>query len=323
MIHVGRVGDDIGKGDDIETTIRRARIRANKALQEEITELLMVAIELAIGRDEGKRRAAVCECRPDQSRGDTFPGEPIGVRRGLRLERGGSRQPGIEEDDRDRPARTEIDAVRPTGVDAHVGGLPRGEDRVGDALLGGDSQGRQVDRRLRQPQAAGRPPEPELEIAKAPADLGPAVRGGGERQDRVMEGLGHRVAAGCGRGEVGERRRVLSRQPSAEGRPEVPRHLGEVAALRVRPVALGVDPLVPVVERRRGQLDGNRARPRIDPGGLVEMAVDGEAAACHLPARTSVTERSAVTPATCSTRRFACSPGARRIGRRARMQLPW
>ena len=317
------VGDDVGQGDDVEAAIRGRRVRHEQPLDEEIPELLVVAVQLTVGGNEGEGRATVGERRADQSRGDALSGEPIRVRRRLGLERGGGRQPGIEEDDADRPAGAEIDAVGSPGVDAHVGGLPRGEDRIGDSLLGRHPQRGQVDRRLRQPQPARPQPETDLEFAKPPADLGSSIRRGGERQDRVMKGLGHRVAA-CGRGrEVGERRRVFPRQPAAEGWPQVPRHLDEVAALRVWSVALRVDAGIPVVERRRGQLGGDHARPRIDPGGLIEMAVDGEAAARHRLATTSVTARSAVTPATCSTRRFVRSPGASRIGRRARTQLPW
>ena len=40
----------------------------------------------------------------------------------------------------------------------------------------------------------GAAPEPELEVAQAPADLGPAVGEGSERQDGVVVGLGHGVA---------------------------------------------------------------------------------------------------------------------------------
>ena len=238
----------------------------------------MVAVQLAVGRDQGERRRAVglvARGRVARGRGrggaaqpwlDAVAGEAVGVGGRLRLERDRRRQPRVVERDDDRDPAAQLDAIWPAAVD-RVGGLPRGEDRGLDALRGGDPERREVDRGLRQPQAARPPSEPQLELAQPPANLGSPVRGRGERQDRVVEGLGDRVAAARGRGEPRERRRILGREPRRERRPEVPRDPGEVRAGRVGPVALRVDAGIPVVERRRGRLLRDPAGPRVERDG--------------------------------------------------------
>ena len=97
----------------------------------------------------------------------------------------------------------------------------------------------------------------------------------------MIERLGHRVPAGRRRDEAAERRGSSAASHDASVGPRSHEIRLEVAALGVRPIALRVDPLVPVVERRRRRLLRHQAGPRIDPGGLVEVGVDGEAAAGH------------------------------------------
>ena len=91
---------------------------------------------------------------------------------------------------------TEVDPDRPPGIDRRTPvDLPRREDRVGDALVGQEPQRVEVDRGLGQPHAGRSPPEPELEVAQPPADLGPSIGGARQRQDGVVERLRHPVRA--------------------------------------------------------------------------------------------------------------------------------
>ncbi len=138
-----------------------------------------------------------------------------------------------------------------------------------------------------------------------------------------MERLGHGIAAGRGRDEGTVGRRVLGREPRSERRPEIPGDPLEVAPRSVRSIALRIDPLVPVVERRRRRLYRHLAGPRIDPGGLVEVGVNGETAAGHGRAAASGAETSARTVTRWSTRSEVRSPGASAMGRNSRMALPW
>ena len=208
------LGERIGQGDDVEAPIGYRRIRRDEALEEEVPELLVVAVELAVGRDERKRRDPVVrEFRAGRQPGqDTFAGEAVGIGRGLRLERDRGRQARVVEDGGDRPTVAEVDAVGPAGVEPGLGGLPRGEDRVANPFLGGDPQRLEVNRGFGQPEAGRAATEAQLELAQPPADLRPPVGGRGERQNRVVERLADRVAAGGCRRERGERRRVARRR---------------------------------------------------------------------------------------------------------------
>ena len=236
-----------------------------------------MAVQLAVRRDQ-------CERRLDRCRSVVEPGghplgrEPIGIRGGIRLERDRRRQPGVVEDDDDGSVAAEIDPIRDPGVD-RLRRLPRGKDGELDSLGDRLSQGRRIDRGLGQPEAPRTVPEAELEVADAPRDLGPAIGRRGERQDRVMVRLGDR------RSSVGDepsvRLRMLRGQPRRHRRSEVPRDVGEGSALRVRPVTLVGDPVVPVSIRRRRRFVGHPARPWIDAQGLVEVGVDRQAPARH------------------------------------------
>ena len=322
----GGLDERVRQRHDVESaTFDVGGVGGDEPLQEQVAELLMVAVEFAIGRDQGEwRRAGGCVTRRGEEAAQTWghplAGEVVGVGRRLRLERDRRRQPRVVERDDDRGPAAQLDAVRTAAVD-RVGGLPRGKDRGLDALRGGDAERRKVDRGLRQPQAARPPSEPQLELAQAPANLGSPVRGGRERQDRVVEGLGDRVAATGRHGEPRERRRVLGREPRAECRPEVPRDPGQVRTGRVWPVALRVDAGVPVVERRGGRLLRDAASPRVDPRRLVEVGVDREPAAGHLGAAAMAWSATAV--ARCTTRIVADAPGASSTWRWSRMHEPW
>ena len=52
----GLLGDRFGERHDVEPPpIRRRRVRGHEALEEQVAELLMVSVELTVGRDEGER----------------------------------------------------------------------------------------------------------------------------------------------------------------------------------------------------------------------------------------------------------------------------
>ena len=254
-----------------------------------VAELLVVAVKLSVGGDDGQARRAVGEARAGQAGQDPLPRKRVGVHRRVGLERSRRRQRGVVEDDGDRLPTAEIHTVRAASVEAGVCGLPRGQDGVADALVGQNAQRRQVHGRLWQPDARWSPTESQLEVAQAPADLGPTVRERSERQDGVVVCLGHGVAAvrvvqAIRQIRVDEtlvRGGILGRQPARQSGPQVVRDVAQVAALGVRPVALGVDPCVPVAVRGRRRLGRNLAAERIAALRLVEMAVDGKLGSTH------------------------------------------
>ena len=97
----------------------------------------------------------------------------------------------------------------------------------------------------------------------------------------MVESLGDRVLPVIGLDHSGKGDRVVRGEPDRQGGPDVEADPVEVSPLRVRPVALGGDPRVPVGERSGGQVVRNLAGERIAPLRLVEVAVDREAAAAH------------------------------------------
>ena len=101
----------------------------------------------------------------------------------------------VVEGDHDVPLGAERDAVQATCVEPARRRLPRREDRVADAGLGGDAQREQVDGRLRQPEAERSMAEAQLGVTQAPDDLRPPVASAGQRQDGVVERLGHGAVA--------------------------------------------------------------------------------------------------------------------------------
>ena len=115
-------------------------------------------------------------------------------------------------------------------------------------------------------------------------------RARGEREDRVVVGLRDRGAGVAVRGDhpvVG--RRCVPRQPRRQRRADVEAEQAVVVHDRhdhavvvddpgegVGPVALGLDALVPVVERRGRRLDRHLLGPGVLAGRLVEVPVDRE-----------------------------------------------
>ncbi len=170
------VGDDGVEGHDVEAAVRVVRAGDEEALEEEVAELLVVAVQLAVGRDhrEGRVERRGPAAKPGS---DALASEAVGVGGRLGLERHRSGQTGVVEDRDDPGVVSEVDPVRATGVDPRFGGLPRGKDRVGDPLARGLSERGPIDGRLRQPDPGRSPPEPQLVVADAPRDLGPPVGG--------------------------------------------------------------------------------------------------------------------------------------------------
>ena len=202
--------------DDLVATRRAIGERLDEPLEEQLPERQMVAVQLAVGRDHHERRLVIGERPGRQARLEPFPGEAVGIGRGVRLERDGGRQVRVVQRHQDVVAVAELDAVGPARLDVRLADLPGREDRRADAGFGEHPEGRQVDRGLGQPHPRGRPPEAHLEVAHAPADLGPPVGRGGERQDRMMERLGDPVDPPVTGDErpVGERIAVASQSAS-------------------------------------------------------------------------------------------------------------
>ena len=210
-------------GDDVEATIRRSGFRGDEALQEQVAELLVVAVELAVGRDQGKRRLAAGSGATAEPRGDPLAGEAVGIRRRLGLERDRRRQAGVVEHDDDRAAVADLDPVRPAGVDRRLRRLPRGEDRVADALLGGDS--RSVGRSTAvsgSQMPAGRRPN-RISNSRRPQRIS-VRRSAAEASGRIewwnAWAIALPPAAAATNARV--RRRVRGGEPRPERRPEVP-----------------------------------------------------------------------------------------------------
>ncbi len=284
-----RPAHDLPDGGDVEASVGQVRAGLNQPGEEEVAELLVMAVELAVRGDQGHARRSVGEARAGQAGQDPLPGEGVRVYRRVRFERGRRRKRGVVEDDDDRLSVSELHAVRTARVQAWACGLPRCQDRVADALFGQDAQRWQVHGGLGQPEAAGPSAEAQLEVAQAPADLGPPVRKRSEREDGVVVGLCHGVAA-FGLVETVRQvrvheafvgRGVLGRQPARQRGPQVVRDVAEVAPLGVGLVALGIDPSVPVTIRGCGRLSGDLAGERVAALRLVEVAVDGELRATH------------------------------------------
>ena len=211
-----------------------------------------------------------------------------------------------------------------------------------DALVGQQSQGGQVDGGLRQPHPARAPPEADLEVAQAPADLGPPVGGGGQRQDGVVERLGQAVgpAIAVDEAAVGDRVALVGAEPAGQGRPEVPGHRPEVAELGVGPVAVGGDPRVPVAGGGRRRIDRGPPGDRVLAGRLIEVPVDDEGRRGHAGVasarRSGATDAAAADGSAVSSRarsrvvvtvwrriRDQRSPMASRSGHDTSRPLPW
>ena len=165
---------------------------------------------------------AVVDVGRGQPRHDPLAGEPVGIAGRLGLERDRRRQPGVVERRRRSSARRR---ARPGTAGACPDPAPptcHGARIV--CVTPSSASSRSVSRStaVSGSQTPGRPPpEPELEVAQAPADLGPPVGGGRQRQDRVVERLGQAVAARDrrrrSRDRRPDRRPRASRRASARG----------------------------------------------------------------------------------------------------------
>src|SRR5262249_38982812 len=119
--------------------------------QEVLASALVMSVELAVAGDQQQPvgaatvRAALGELDLDEATG-VF-GRPW-------VERDAPREPGVEEEDRDRPAASQPQSIGAGGVDLRDGGLPGREQGELDALLHERLERLQVGRRLRQPHAA-------------------------------------------------------------------------------------------------------------------------------------------------------------------------
>ena len=189
-------------------------------------------------------------------------------------------------------------SVRPEGP--HPGGLLGREDGVLHPLVDQRLERRRVDGALGEPHRLGLAGEATDEVRLPPPDLRGAVARVAEGKDRVVVGLGDRVPVPPppqGREPVrlddpGEGRRVPAGHPGRERRADVEAELLVVVddpleappavqdpGQGVRPVALGVDPLVPVVPGGGARLAVDVAGPGVLSRRLVEVTVDDQGGA--------------------------------------------
>ncbi len=280
------LGQGGGEADDIEAAIRAGHLGRHEALEEQVAERLVVAVELAVARDDDQRRPGAVRVtggRRAHPGHDPFAREPIRVGGRGGLERDRARQVAVVERDRDVTPVADVDAVRAARVERRDVRLPRGEDGGPDAGLGEGAQGGHIDGRLGQPHRRRPPTEADLEVACAPHDLCAPVVGGRQRQDRVVERLCDARAASFAIGgrearkDLGGVRREVPRQRGSH----VPRDMRGRAALGDRPIALVGDAGAPVPVRGGRRVLRHPAGERILAQRLVEVSMDDEPAAPH------------------------------------------
>ena len=258
--------------------------------QRHLAEAVMVAVRLPVRRDRHEPRLAPRLPRRDQP---LRPRGRIGEQRPERHVVG--ERPVVHEQGNRPTAGRAVPPRHPVrGRALHLMGR---EDRELDPFGREDIEGLRIDRRLRQPHADRLASETAAEVRDPPAYLGHLVAVRGERQDHVVVGHGHGVpvpvvllaahAVRLQHGRVGRGRRPL--QPLEQRGAEVEAHRGErvddardPSVRGVQPgrhdraVALPLDALVPVVERRGGRLRLDLVEPRILSRRLVEMPVDDD-----------------------------------------------
>ena len=282
------------------------RLDARREGQRQIGELLVMPPELAVrgAQDQplpGRLRAL--------GRGARGVEQALGAAGGLAE---GDRARHLAVEHRQRDASPRAVGVAPQvgapGVEAvaidvgpfvvargpHAVDLLGRQDRVRDPELDERGQRGGRDARLGEPQAVGRAAEPSLEVLQAPEQLGPPVGGIAQGNDRVRIGLGDGAARSqplpllaVGGPQPGRHRRILPGDPARQRGADVERQpfvvvddrldppVGGVDAReRVGPIALGVDALVPVVERRRRGLARDVVGPGVLARWLVEVPVD-------------------------------------------------
>ena len=221
------------------------------------------------------------------------------------LEGDRARDRTVVEKNGDRFARGQSAPVRFRRIDRaafHRLRLMRLQNREQNPRLGQHFERGNVHGGLRQPHSFRLSAETFFEIANAPLHLRAAIAIVCQRQDHVVVGLGDRRAVSAealAAHAVGvENRRVRRRRvflkPAEKRRSEVETDRRVVvddlhdAVVRVenarrcvRLVALGCDPLVPVVVRRGGVLRLHRLEPRVLPRRLVKMSVNADEASAH------------------------------------------
>ena len=277
--------------------------------QDLVAALLVVAERLAVDGD-GERlvvRPGVVETLLQPLDQLLAAGEPL-------AEGDASRDRAVVEEDRDLPPVAQIHFVRKRRIEAgvagvlpfaagrpHPQGLVRGEHREVQALVGQRAQRREVHGGLRQPHALGGPAEPAAKIVQPPPDLRPAVAVVRQREDcvrvRLRDGVAvpaapHALGVGLQDAPVHLRSAPLhpgeQRGPEVEG--DVPVVVDDVldvpaavlqARRGVRAVALGRDPLVPIVERSGRVLHLDLLDPRVFARWLVEVSVQAQHAPVH------------------------------------------
>ena len=182
------LGHGLVEAHDVERPAR-VRLGRHEALEEQVAERLVVAVELAVGGDHERRRGVVVE-GVGQSRRNAFAREPVRVGGRGGLERDRPREVAVVEHRGDVAAATHVHAVGPPRVDVGRVSLPWRQDHDPHARLRRDPQRGQVDGGLGQPHRGRLAAEAVGEVPEAPHDLGPPVGERRERQDRVVEALG-------------------------------------------------------------------------------------------------------------------------------------
>ena len=240
------------------------------------------------------------------------------------------RTAGRRRTDDDARARAELHAIRTTRVHIGRARLPRREDRPPDARIGEHPQRRQIDRGLGQPQALGGAPECGSRSPGGPS----APRSGGRRGRRAAGSRGGRpgpsrcVGSGARRcpclppvrtsgSDHGRRRRTRpgssgaasAIQPASVGprsndiRASEPRSaLGRYVSDSMRAFQSWNGAAVGLLKDTPGE--------RVEPGGLVEVAVDDQSAARH-PRRAPGVERRTSRTARKGTKRRRARPRLR------------
>ena len=247
----------------------------------------MVAVHLAVGGDEQELAAAGAPPGVAHLGRQVVHRKARGVHGGVAVEGHIAAEGRVVEEDAQRAPAAKVETVRLTRVHLH-GGLPRRQDGEGEALLGQQLQRLLVGCRLGQPQAFRGVAVAPVEVAHAPGDLQAFLPRRGERQDRVMVGLGEGIAVAralvCGPRSGGDELQscgVRHLQPRGQGRPEVEAHVAKVSQLGVGAVALVPDLLVKVVVRGSSRLAVDQARKRVQARGLIEMPVCAEINVLH------------------------------------------
>ena len=323
-------GQRLPEGHHVEATVDG---RVHEPLEEQVAELLVVAVQLAVGGDRPRGVSppasstscpggAGSRCAAGPSRGRSGRRRPS-PRAGRRRPRTGPRRRRPRRATARRPGRRgEGRRVSSAAVDC----LPRRQHRPADALLGEGPQGRLVHGRLGQPEAGRRMAEPELGSRGCPS--------GSRSADRAAEASGRmawwkawaRAFSGCGGdGDPREDVRSVGCQEAREGGADVEGDPVEVAALGVRPVALRRDAVVPARDRapRSGRGASARRTGRAAQAGRSGRGSRGGRGSSAVPARPSSAARSRVVVTVCSTRTVVAAPAGRTSGQAKTSAEPW